>query len=180
MYIPVWSVLTNNNLVTLPTNFGPNYHILTYLYVGNNENISVPQSYFSSCLELTELDVSNTSIMIDNWKGLESLNTLNIDVLNYMPNIRGPPALVTLSAKNLQLHDIPNSYISNMPNLITLDLNSGIFQYSPVPSSVSQMFFLLILTGSSMMTNIDSPRSTYDNYRCHGLSPELWPRALLV
>ena len=150
-------LLTNNNLVTLPANFGPNDNFFSFLYVDKNENLSVPQSYFSRYSDLFELDVSYTSIVIDDWKGLESLGMLFIDGLNYIPNLNGHPKLATLSAKNLQLRNIPNSHISNLPELVSLYFDSGIFQSSPVPSNVSlkNSFLVLTLSGSSRMTNIE-------------------------
>ena len=151
----VW--LTNNYLMTLPAHFGPKYRVLSNLHVGKNENLSVPQSYFSRYVRLYELDISYTSILIHDWEGLEHLERLNIDGLNYIPNLSGHPKLMMISAKNLQLRDIPNSYISNLPGLIFLEFNGAVFQSSPVPSNISTntQFLVLMLTGSSLMTSIE-------------------------
>ena len=144
--------LENNELLPLPSKFGLN--ILTHLHVSQNKNLIMPQSYFSRFEQLEDLDIGYTSVILHNWKGLEKLRHLTIDGSNYFPNLNGHPKLRVVWARHLKLTHIPNSYISNLPQLQVLGFNNGMFQSSPVPSNVS-FYFMLLLVGNGMMTNIE-------------------------
>ena len=145
--------LKNNELLSLPSNFGTN--LLLNLDISLNENLSMPQSYFSRFIQMERLNIGYTSIVINDWKGIETLRYFSIDGASSFPNFNSHPKLKFLYARHLQLNQFPDTYISNLPQLEVLMFDYGMFQSSPVPSNVSSYFFMVTFAENSMMTNIE-------------------------
>ena len=150
----LWKIeLGRNQLVTLPSNFGPNLGKLQYLKVDSNNDLDMPQIYFSRFTGLKTLHVSGTKIIIYDMANYPKMEMLQV-MQHFVPNVSGHNKLKEIRILYLPLSHVPDGNMSSLRRLSEVDYYGGLMVTCPTVGEGLPLLKTINIMNTTRMTSI--------------------------